>query len=183
MHFLYEIIPVLLFFLAFKWYGIYVATKVGMIASAIQVIFSRLYFKKWDRAQIITLIAFLLFGGLTLYFHNAMFIKWKPTIVFWIFALIILGSHFFMKKSMMHHLMEKAFQGKYHVPDFVWHKLNYAWSVFFVSLGLINLFIAYHYSDAVWVNFKFYGITSAILVASILQSVYLTRHLVEKKES
>jgi intracellular septation protein len=183
MHFLYEIIPVFLFFITFKVYGIYTATKVGIAASAIQVSFSRIFLKKWDKAQIITLIVFTVFGSMTLYFHNAIFIKWKPTIVFWLFAIVILGSHFLMEKSLPKRIMEHALQPKHAIPDRIWRNLSYTWALFFIALGIVNLYIAYQFDDNAWVNFKFYGITSALFILSIAQAVYLMPFLSEKKQN
>lgn len=181
MQFLYEIIPVLLFFIAFKVYDIYVATMVGIVATFIQVVANRYWLGKWDRKQIFTLIVFLVFGGMTLYFHDPIFVKWKPTIVFWIFGLAILISQIFTKKPLMQRLMENMLQEKGSIPMVVWKKLNLIWSLFFISLGGINLYIAYYFSNDAWVNFKFYGITAALLLISIFQALYLTRFLTETK--
>jgi intracellular septation protein len=177
MQLLYEIFPVFLFFIAFKFYDIYVATVVGIVATLLQVIMNRVLQGKWDQKQLITLAVFLFFGGMTLYFHNPIFVKWKPTVVFWIFTLVILGSQFFTKKPLMQRLMENVLQEKSMVPPFVWKKLNIVWALFFACLGGINLYVAYFYSNDVWVNFKFYGVTSALFLLSIFQAIYLMRYL------
>lgn len=179
MQFLYEIFPVFLFFLAFKWYGIYVATVVGIVSTFLQVMINRVWVGKWDNKQLITLVIFIVFGGMTLYFHNPIFVKWKPTIVFWIFSLVIIGSHLFTQKPLMQRLMENMMQGKGIVPDLVWKKLNLMWGIFFIILGSINLYIAYYFSNDAWVNFKFYGITAALMILSIFQAIYLMRFMVE----
>jgi intracellular septation protein len=181
MQFLYEFFPVLLFFITFKLYGIYTATVVGIATTFIQVIFTRFYSKKWDKKQLFTLSVFLIFGGLTLYFHNPIFVKWKPTIIFWIFSLIILGSHLFTKKTLAQQMMEPALEGKGNIPVSVWQRLNIGWGVFFFLLGVINLYIAYQFSNEAWVNFKFYGITGALLVFSIAQALCLTRYVTTPK--
>lgn len=181
MHMLYDILPVLLFFIAFKLYGIYVATQVGILATFLQVMLTRLWKKKWDRMQVVTLISFLLFGGMTLYFHDPIFVKWKPTVVFWIFASIIFFTHLFSEKPAMQRLMEKAIkQNGAEVPMFIWKRLNLLWAVFFLCLGTINLYVAYNLSNDAWVNFKFYGITSALIIFSIFQAYYLMRNISEK---
>lgn len=179
MQLFYEILPVFLFFIAFKVYDIYVATVVGIVATLLQVIITRAISGKWDRKQLITLAVFLLFGGMTLYFHNPIFIKWKPTIVFWIFAVIILASQLFTQKPLMQRLMENVLQGKGEVPSHTWKILNIIWAIFFASLGGVNLYIAYHFSNEAWVNFKFYGVTSALFISSILQALYLMRYMTE----
>ncbi len=182
MQLFYEFVPVLLFFIAFKLYGIYVATTVGIVATFLQVLLTRLMSKKWDRKQLVTLFVFLVFGGLTLYFHDPIFVKWKPTIVFWVFAAALLGSQFFTHKTIMQRLMENVLQGKGEVPVKVWRRVNTVWALFFTLLGCINLYVAYYLSNDAWVNFKFYGITSALFFLSILQAFYLMRYMQETKE-
>src|SRR3990167_406994 len=183
MQFLYEILPVFLFFLAFKFYDIYVATIVGMLATAIQVTIHRLWFNRWDKKQLITLTIFVFFGSMTLYFHNPIFVKWKPTIVFWVFALILIGSQWFTTKPFMQRLMEGMLQDKGSIPLLVWKRVNLMWIVFFICLGGLNLYIAYYASDDVWVNFKFYGMTGALFIFSLIQTIYLARYLHEIKTS
>ena len=181
MHLFYEIFPIVLFFITFKLYGIYVATAVGIIATLLQVLISRLWSKKWDRKQLVTLAVFLVFGGLTLYFHDPIFVKWKPTVVFWIFALVILGYWLFTRKPLMQRLMENMLQEKYLIPEKIWKRLNVMWALFFLILGAINLYVAYQFSNNAWVNFKFYGITSALFLFSLFQAYYLMRYSVESK--
>lgn len=181
MQLFYEIFPVFLFFLAFKLYGIYVATIVGMVTTAFQVVFGRLWFGKWDRKQLITLAVFFLFGSMTLYFHDPIFVKWKPTIVFWIFALLILGSQFMTPKPVTQRLMENMLQQKKSVPVQVWKRLNLVWALFFLVLGGANLYVAYSLSNNAWVNFKFYGITGAFFVLAFFQACYLMRFMSEDK--
>lgn len=183
MHMLYDLIPVLLFFVTFKLYGIYVATQVGIAATAIQVLLTRFVKKKWDRMQCVTLVAFVLFGGMTLYFHDPLFVKWKPTVVFWIFALVILFTQFFTHKSLMQRFMEPSLAEKGGtVPMRIWRRLNLFWALFFFTLGSVNVYVAYALSDDAWVNFKFYGITSALLVFAILQAAYLMRYVTEDED-
>lgn len=177
----YDILPVFLFFIAFKLYDIYVATVVGIVATATQVIVTRLWKGTWDRKQVITCGVFVIFGGMTLYFHNPIFVKWKPSIIFWVFSLVLLFSHFFMKKPMMQSMMESALDGKANIPKKVWLRVNALWTICFIVLGCVNLYIAYNFSNDAWVNFKFYGITSALFVISILQAVFLMRYITEVK--
>jgi intracellular septation protein len=183
MQFLYELFPVLLFFLAFKFYDIYVATIVGIVATFLQVIINRLLVGRWDKKQLVTLGVFVFFGGMTLYFHNPIFVKWKPTVVFWIFALVMIGYQIFTSKPLMQRLMENMMQDKGEVPFSVWKRINMAWALFFFILGGINLFIAYHYNNDVWVNFKFYGITLSLLAFSVGMALYLARYVSDKVQS
>lgn len=181
MQFFYEIFPVFLFFLAFKFYGIYVATVVGIVTTFIQVIFNRWWLGVWDKKQIITFIVFVVFGGMTLYFHNPIFVKWKPTIVFWIFAFAIIVTQYFTYKPLAQRLMENMLQDKGTVPSLVWKRLNLMWAFFFMILGSVNLYVAYAYDNNAWVNFKFYGVTGALLVFSVLQALYLAKFITESE--
>lgn len=181
MQLFYEIFPVFLFFLAFKFYGIYVATTVGIVATLIQVISNRIWFSRWDKKQLVTLFIFVVFGGMTLYFHNPIFVKWKPTIVFWVFALVILIYQLFTTKPLMQRLMQNMVEDKNNIPLHIWTKINIAWSLFFLLMGTINLYVAYYYSNNAWVNFKFYGITLALFIFSLVQTLFLIRYLPEKK--
>lgn len=183
MQFFYEIFPVFLFFIAFKFYDIYVATVVGIVATLLQVILNRVWLKKWDKKQLVTLIVFVFFGGMTLYFHNPIFVKWKPTIVFWIFGCIILGSQIVTSKPLMQRLMENVLQNKGQVPKNIWTKLNILWGLFFFILGSINLYVAYFYSNDAWVNFKFYGVTLSLFVLSVAQAFYLMRFITDTSDT
>lgn len=182
MLFLFEIFPVILFLIAFKMYDIYVATTVGIVTTLMQVVAYRIWMGKWDRKQVITLAVFLVFGGMTLYFHDPIFVKWKPTVVFWIFALVIFGSQLFTNKPLMQRLMENVFKDKGEVPVSAWKKVNVMWGVFFIVMGGVNIYVAYNFSNETWVNFKVYGITGALFILSIVQTFYLMRYLVETKQ-
>src|SRR5579871_4180643 len=134
-NFLLDLLPVLLFFIVFKYQGIYAATWVGIIATFVQVCIYRLTTKRWDKMQLVTLAIFLTFGGMTLYFHDPIFVKWKPTIIFWIFGLAFYISQFVGKESLVQRMMSHAFEGKATVSKKTWHRLNLAWSLFFFVLG------------------------------------------------
>ncbi|HSW93672.1 MAG TPA: septation protein A [Gammaproteobacteria bacterium] len=174
---LYDFIPVLLFFVAFKFYGIYVATVVGIVTTAMQVVFTRLWKKKIDRKQVLTLVVFLLFGGMTLYFHNPIFVKWKPSIIFWLFGLVFLFSQLFGKKVLIQRMMEASLENKT-LPSSVWKRMNLSWALFFFALGTLNIFVAYHFSTDTWVNFKLYGLMGLLILFSVVQAICLSRYLV-----
>lgn len=184
-NFLTDLLPILLFFITFKYYGIYTATWVGIIATALQTAANRLLRKQWDKIQLITLVIFIIFGGMTLYLHNPIFVKWKPTIIFWLFALVLLGSHFIGTKTFIQRILEGALNNStspqgdpdLSIPHSLGSKLNIAWVIFFSTLGAINLYIAYTCSDAFWVNFKLYGITGVTILFSILQTALLARFI------
>lgn len=182
LNFLYEFLPIVLFFIAFKFYGIYVATIVGIVVTAIQLLGTLFWQKRLDKKQLITLIVFVLFGGMTLYFHNPIFVKWKPTIIFWIFGVILFLTQFIGNKPLAQRMLEKILEEKGGtLPKKIWSCLNLSWAIFFLSLGTLNIYVAYFYSTETWVNFKLYGILGLLFLFSIFQSIYLARYLSDEK--
>jgi len=185
LNLLYDLIPVLLFFVAFKFYGIYVATTVGIVVTALQLLISTIVFRKLDKKQLITLIVFVIFGGMTLYFHSPIFVKWKPTVIYWIFSVIFLGSHFIGNKTIIErlfvHTLENNGNPMKNIPVTVWRNLNIAWIVFFILLGCVNLWVAYQFSTNAWVNFKLYGVMGLLLLFSVIQALFLARYINDEK--
>ncbi len=179
MQLFYEFLPIVLFFVSFKFYGIYVATAVLIAITGVQFIFSSFWNRKIDKKQLIIFIVCIFFGGMTLYFHNPLFVKWKPTVVFWIFGGTFLISHFF-KKTIIQRMLEVMMENKTEIPVAVWKRLNMAWSLFFILLGSVNLYVAYQFSTDAWVNFKLYGVLAALFIFSFLQAIYLARYMIHK---
>jgi len=175
MKILFDFFPILLFFICYKLYGIYTATAVAMAASLAQVVFHRLKHRRYEKLHLISLGLILILGGATLFFHNPWFIKWKPTGIYWLSSLVFLGSSWIGKKP----LIQKMMEGNINLPKKIWLRLNYAWAVFFIIMGALNLYIAYHYDTDVWVNFKLFGGAGFMLVFVFIQAMYLTRHAIE----
>ena len=180
---LLDFFPVVLFFIVFKSYdepteGIITATAVAMIASIIQVSYTRLKFGRVEKMHLITLAMFIVFGGLTIIFRDEMFIKWKPSIVNWLFAFAFLGSQFIGKKNLVQRMMEKAVQ----VPPLIWTRLNLLWVGFFIGAGFLNLYVVYNYDTDTWVNFKLFGLLGVTFVFMIVQGIYIMRHIIEVEE-
>ena len=179
---LFDFIPVLLFFIAFKFYGIYVATTVGIVLTALQVVLTRIFKHRYDKQQLVTLVVFVVFGGMTLYFHNPLFVKWKPTVIFWVFSLVLFSTQFIGKKPLIQRMLEHLLEGQHgNIPVMVWKKLNAAWGMFFAFLGGVNLYVAYNFSTDAWVNFKLYGVMSFLILFSVAQAVFLSRYLSVEK--
>lgn len=179
---IYDFILVVLFFITFKLYDIYAATAVAIVGAIFQVVFTRVMHKKFDKKQLMVLAILLVFGGMTLYFHNPIFIKWKPTIVFWIFGLVFFISHFIGKQTLIQRIMGHVFEGKHQVPSKIWQRLNVSWCIFFILLGAANTFVAYHYSTDTWVNFKLYGVLGALVIFGFAQAMFLARYLIEEQK-
>lgn len=175
MKLLVDFIPVILFFIAYKSFDIYVATGVAIVVSFAQVVFYWIKHRSIERMHIITFFLILILGGLTLFLHDPTFIKWKPTGLYWAFALVFLGSAFIGKKTLFQKMMENNVE----LPSTVWRRLNHSWVVFFALMGVINLYVAYQFDTNTWVNFKLFGGLGITLLFVILQGVYLSRHMIE----
>jgi intracellular septation protein len=175
MKFLADFFPVLLFFVAYQLFGIYVATATAIVAAAVQVAYLWFRHRKVEKMQWITLGLLTVFGGMTLLLHDPLFIKWKPTVVNWLFAAAFLGSALFRGPTLIQRMMGQAME----LPSAVWSRLNLAWGIFFLLLGLANLHVAFTYSEELWVNFKLFGMLGLTLLFVIAQSFYLARYLPE----
>lgn len=178
----YELLLVIAFFVAFKFYDIYIATITIMVGAAIQVMLTRFSKGRFDKKQLIVMAILFVFGGMTLYFHDPIFIKWKPTVVFWILGMVFLISQFVGKIPLAQRMLSHALQGGAAVPAVVWKRLNLAWAIFFLLLGTANVFVAYYLSTDSWVNFKVYGVLGSLLLFGIGQSFLLTRYIAAEKQ-
>jgi intracellular septation protein len=175
MKLLFDFFPILLFFVAFKLYDLYVATAVAIAATFIQVGFSWFKFRKIEAMHLLTLGIIVVFGGLTLYLQDEMFIKWKPTVINWLFGIAFLASQWIGDKPFIERMMSTNLS----LPAVIWRRLNLGWSAFFLTLGAINLFVVYSFDTATWVNFKLFGMLGLTLVFVVAQSFYLTRYMTD----
>lgn len=177
MKFFFELFPILLFFAVFKFKGIYYATAAAIAVSVLQIVFTLLRRRKVEPMMWIGIAVLSVFGGFTLLFHNELFIKWKPTILYWIFACVIAGARIFFNKN----AIQLMLASKITLPGRIWDGLAAGWAAFFAFLGGLNLLIAYRFSTAVWVNFKLFGIMGCMLVFVIAQGIILAPY-VDKQE-
>lgn len=173
MKLLFDFFPVLLFFAAYKLADIYVATTVLIAASAVQTLAHRWLKGRFEKTHLLTLLLVALFGGATLAFHDETFIKWKPTVINWLLAAVFLGSQFVGEKNLIARMVGE----KIEAPALVWQRLNAAWVVFFVLLGLLNLYVAFTFDTATWVDFKLFGLMGLTLAFVIGQSIFLMKHI------
>lgn len=175
MKLLFDLFPVVLFFIAYKMYDIYTATAVIIIASVVQVGYFYLKHKRVEKIHIITLALILVLGGLTLVLQDEDFIKWKPTIVNWGFALVFLGSHYIGQKPIVERMMGQAIS----LPDIIWIRLSWLWIAFFIFSGVTNLYVAFNYDTDTWVNFKLFGLMGMTVVFILIQGIYISRYIQE----
>lgn len=177
MQMLYDFLPIVLFFVIYKIYGIYAATASAMIIAFIQMAVYRIRHKKFETLQVVTFVLIAILGSMTIVLHNPLFIKWKPTVINWAFALIFAAYHLIKKQPFIQLLLGK----KIDLPEAVWNKLNISWIIFFIIIGIINLFVAYRFSTDTWVNFKLFGVLGLTIVFVIVQSIFLARHIHHEK--
>jgi intracellular septation protein len=173
MKLLYDIFPVIVFFIVYKLFGIYVATGGLIVASAIQILYLWFRYRRLETMHVITFVLVLVFGGATILLHDTKFLQWKVSIINWLFGLAFLLSQWFTKTPLIKRLMQKNIG----LPDRIWKQLNLMWAIFFCVMGVINIIVAYHFSLNAWVEFKVFGILGLTIAFVILQSVYLYRHI------
>lgn len=204
MKFLFDLFPVILFFIVFKWgegnaeaaqsFGqqflsglvsggqvtltqapILLATAIAIIATIVQIGYLLSRRRKVDGTLWLSFAIIVFFGGATIYFHNETFIKWKPTVLYWCFAAALLFSQIFLKKNLIRTMMEKQMS----LPDGIWRRVNLSWVAFFMTMGLLNLYVAFNFSTATWVNFKLFGGMGLMFVFIIAQSLILSKYMKE----
>jgi intracellular septation protein len=173
-----DYIPIIFFVIAYKIWGIYIATGVAIGVLLIQLCYSLIKHEKIGMIQWVNLIVFLVFGGATIILHQSIYIKWKVSIVYWGFALALLGMQWFSKKYLLKSLMGK----KLTVPDNVWRTLTYAWATFFLLVGLVNVYVIYHYTTEQWVNFKLFGTLGLLIIFCVAQAIYLNKYVEQKND-
>ena len=207
MKFLFDVFPLIAFFAAFKLGGMYetathdfvqrylsgivsggviqpeqapwvLATLVGIIATACQVSYLLLRGRKVDGMLWLSLFIFVVFGGASIYLHDDFFLKWKPTLIYWLSGLALLIAHVGFKKNLIRKTMEAQVQ----LPDAVWNQLLAAWIIFFGAIGALNLFVAfvlYKGDMAAWVSFKAFGATGIFFAFIVAQTLFLSKHIKE----
>ncbi|MDI3513954.1 MAG: septation protein A [Gammaproteobacteria bacterium] len=200
MKFLFDLLPVILFFAAYKigganpegahalassWLGdgiavsqapILIATFVAILATMLQIALVWAKHRKVDTMLWVSLAIIVVFGGATLFFHNPTFIKWKPTALYWMFGVVLLGSAWLLQRN----LIRKMLEAQIKLPEPIWSRLNLAWAGFFIAMGLLNLYVAYNFSEETWVNFKMFGGMGLMLAFVLAQGFYLSRHMEEE---
>lgn len=177
MKFLFDIFPLVLFFAAWSFYDIFVATAVAIAATVVQVAWMWLRHRRVDNVLWMTLAIMVVFGGATLALRDPTFIKLKPTVLYWAFAAALIGAQAFIGKNLIRVMMEKRIS----LPDAIWGRLNASWIGFFVVMGILNLYIAYTFSEAVWVKFKVFGGIGLMLAFVVLQALMLAPYIEDKK--
>lgn len=173
MKLLIDFFPIILFFAAFKVWGIFTATAVAIAATVAQIAYLRWRHGKVEPMQWLSLGVIVVFGGATLLSHSETFIKWKPTVLYWLMGGALLLGQLLFRKNLIRSLMG----GQMELPDAAWRAMNWSWTGFFAIMGLVNLWVAYHFDTDTWVNFKLFGGIGLMFVFVIAQALYLSRFM------
>jgi len=202
MKILFDFLPVALFFGMFKyaegskdwaaatateWLGFMVAggvvgpaeapvllaTVVVIVATFVQILWLKASGKKIDTMLWVSLGLVTALGGATIYFHSESFIKWKPTVLYWVMGSALLLGQLVFKKNGIKSLMG----AQMNLPDSIWRVVNFSWVGFFAVMGFLNLYVAYNFPTSTWVNFKLFGGIGLMLVFVLVQAVYLNKHI------
>lgn len=177
MQLLLDYIPIVIFFGAYFYEDIFFATAVLMAVMPMVLLLQWFLTRKLNRIYAASTLLVLLLGSATLYFRDADFIYWKPTVLNWVIALVFLGSQWIGSRTIVQRMLGSAAD----LTAEQWAKLNLIWVLFFVAVGAINLYVAYNFSEEFWVNFKLFGMLGLTLVFVVIQSIWLT-HAMRKKE-
>ena len=173
MKILLDFFPIIVFFAAFKLWGIYVATGVAIVATLAQIAWFRYSTGKVETMQWVSLGVIVLFGGATIALQNETFIKWKPTVLYWLMGGALLVGQMLFKKNLLKLLMGSQMV----LPDAAWRVMNWSWTVFFAAMGVINLWVAFNFDTETWVNFKLFGGLGLMGVFVVAQALYLARYM------
>ncbi|WP_392565722.1 septation protein A [Utexia brackfieldae] len=174
---LLDFIPLVIFFVLFKMYDIYVGVTALMIASTICLIIAGIIFKKIEKIALFTYFMIMIFGAMTLYFHNPDFIKWKVTILYMLFAIILAVSQFIFKNPLLQKLLNKEIV----LNDQVWNRINLAWILFFALCAMANLYVTYFMSEEFWATFKVFILPAITLLFTLMTGLYIYKSMDKSK--
>jgi intracellular septation protein len=173
MKLLVDFFPIVLFFAAYKMADIYVATLAAMVGAVLQVGYTWLRTRRFETMHLVSLVLIVVFGGATWFLRDPTFIKWKPTVLNWLFAVVFLGSQWIGNAPIIQRMMGSQLE----LPAVIWRRLNLAWTLYFVVIGGVNLYVAFNYEESVWVNFKLFGMLGLTFAFVLLQSFFLAKHM------
>jgi len=175
---LLDFLPLVVFFIFYKLYDIFVASGALIVASALALVISWFLYRKLEKMSLVTFALVAVFGTLTIALHTPDFIKWKVSIIYGLFTLALLFSHFFMQQPLIQKMLGKEIQ----LPQFAWRRLNIAWALFFLSCGLANIYVAFWLSQDIWMNFKVFGLSALTLIFTLLSGVYIYRLMPQEEK-
>jgi intracellular septation protein len=177
MKFLFDFLPVVLFFVAYKVANIFVATGVAIATTLVQVAWLKLRGRPVHAMVWASLAIIVVFGGATLLLQDETFIKWKPTVLYWLLGGVLAGAALVFRRNLVRTMLSEEVR----LPEPVWSRLNWAWVGFFAFMGALNLYVAFNYSTDLWVNFKVFGGMGLMLLFVVVQALFLARHVEDKQ--
>ncbi|AEO08627.1 intracellular septation protein A [Buchnera aphidicola str. Ak (Acyrthosiphon kondoi)] len=164
-----NILPMFIFFIFYNFYDIFVASGALIVTSGLICVLHWFIYNEVDKIGLFSFFIIFFFGSLTIFFHNSQFIKWKITIIYIIFSIILLISQFLTKKPMIQRFLEKDIK----ISNIYWRRINFFWSLFFLFCGILNIYIAFYFSETTWVNFKVFGFTSLTFFLILVTGIYI----------
>ena len=173
MRLLADYFPLLLFFVAFKLQGIWVATAVAIAASVVQIAWFH-WRGNVSAVHWLSLAIIVVFGGATLVLRDETFIKWKPTVLYLAFGGILAAGKLMWRRDLLAVVMKEI-----ELPPLIWTRLTWSWVAFFIAMALANWYIAFHFPTDTWVNFKVWGGIGLFVVFALAQGLFLARHVTE----
>ncbi|MFD2180509.1 septation protein A [Veronia pacifica] len=175
---LLDFIPLIIFFALYKMYDIYTATGALIVATLVQVVVTWFLYRKVEKMQLVTAALVAAFGGMTLFFHDDNFIKWKVTIVYVLFAVGLIVTQI-IGKPLIKGMLGKEIS----LPDRAWRTINTAWVAFFAVLAVVNIYVAYKLPLDVWVNFKVFGLMALTLIYTLATGFYIYRQMPKEEKT
>lgn len=167
--------PLLAFGLAYHFGGIYVATGTLMVSMVVLLGVDWLRLKRIPPMHALSAVLVFIFGGITLWLRSPIFLKWKPTILLWLLAVGFIVTTWFRTRPLLQRMLEPTLPEARHLSTRAWVQASWVWGAFYALLGGLNLLVAYHAPEGVWVNFKIYGLTAAMMIFAALSSLWLLR--------
>lgn len=172
---LLDFLPLLAFLISYYLFDVYFASGALITATILQIAILQIFYKKIERVHWLTLAMVIVFGGLTIYFHDDAFIKWKVTIIYSLFGLLLAGYQWLGEP-----IPQKMLGGDIEAPDHVWRNINFSWITACLLAALLNYYIAFNFEMDIWVNFKVFGLTAMTLVLFVATAAYLYKYIPEQ---
>ena len=171
MKFFIDLLPVIIFFVVYKYTDIFYATFSAIIASIFLAITTYTIKKKIEKMVLINTLLITILGGLTILLKDNTFIMWKPTAIYWLFALVLIVSQLLFKKNLMKQMLGKQVS----LQDHAWNHISMNVIVFMIGIGILNLYVAFNFDENTWVNFKLFGITFLLFIFMIYLALYISK--------
>lgn len=166
---LLDLLPVVIFFAVYRLYGIYEATMALIVAMVLLIAVHWLVKRTVSRMLLVSAAFAIVLGGITIWFRNPVFLQWKPTVVYWIFAAVLLGVDLVSSRNVFARTLGESIE----VSRQAWRILNSVWVVILAAMGALNIYVAYNYDMDTWVDFKLYLAIASVILGFIITAGFL----------